>query len=82
MWLLLAGMVVSALVAAFAFTSLLYTVSPQLGSLVIMSGALLGLVAWLTIALVALGRAYEPGRPTSLPATPVPGALKSSAVKS
>lgn len=83
MWMLLAGMVISALVLAFVFTSLLYSVSPQLSSLLIAGGAMFSLVAWMTLAVITLERAYEPGRPTRLPTTnTLQGELKSSVAKS
>lgn len=72
MWLLLAGMVISAVVASLALTSLIYAVTPQIGTLVIGAGALASLIAWLTIAMFTLEQAYEPDRPTRLPVSTVP----------
>ena len=81
MWLLLAAMVVSAVIASLAFTSLIYSVSAQIGSLLIAGGALLSLVIWMALAVVALERAYEPGRPTSLPTNRVTSELKTGIAK-
>ena len=82
MWLLLAGMIVSALLASLAFTSLIYSVSPQFGTLLIAGGALLSLIIWMALAVITLERAYEPGRPTRLSATTVQSELKPGVVKS
>jgi hypothetical protein len=82
MWLLLAAMVVSTVVVAFAFTSLIYSVSALLGGLFIAGGAMFTLVAWMTIAVFMLERAYEPGRPTSLPTPNLQHDMKSSVAKS
>ena len=82
MWLLLVGMIASALILSLAFTSLIFSLSTQLGSVLIGSGALLSLVVWLALAVITLERAYEPGRPTSLPTHKVQSDLKHSVAKS
>ncbi len=71
MWLLLAAMVASAVVASLGFTALIYAVTPLLASLLIAGGALVSLVTWMTLAVYTLERAYEPGRPTRLPVAAV-----------
>ncbi len=81
MWLLLVGMIISAVVMSLAFTSLIYAVSPQLGLLLIGSAALFSLVAWISLAVITLERSYEPGRPTRLPGTAVQSELKQSVAK-
>jgi hypothetical protein len=82
MWLLLAALVVSAVVASLAFTSLIYAVSSLLGGLLIAGGALFSLVGWTILVVLTLERAYEPGRPVSLPTSGLQGDLKSSIAKS
>jgi heme/copper-type cytochrome/quinol oxidase subunit 4 len=69
MWLLLIGMIASALIGSLAFTSLIYSVSSQLASVLIMGGALISLVVWMVLAVITLERSYEPGRPTNFATT-------------
>lgn len=82
MWLLLAGMIASAVILSLAFTSLLYAVTPQMGAVLVAGGALLSLVAWMSLAVITLERSYEPDRPTRLPAPALQGELKSTVAKS
>ena len=81
MWLLMAGMIASAVIASLAFTSLIYSVSPQIGSLLTAGGALLSLVIWMALGVITLERAYEPGRPTRLPNATVQSELKPGIAK-
>ena len=82
MWFLLGGMVVSAVVAALAFTTLIYSVVPQFGTLLIAGGALLSLLVWMALILIALDWAYEPGRPTKRNTKMISSELKSGVAES